>query len=120
MKPCNCALSAEMLPEISSSAALWFCSSASSALVSVTRLTIWLLRSASTLVALSALPSNPRNCASRSFSVSENRATPSIAIFNSGGVSENVADNTRSDSDNWSVFKPLIAVANSPSASGSS
>jgi hypothetical protein len=52
-------------------------------------------------------------------SVSENRATPSTAILSSGGVSENVSDNTRSESDSWLVFSPLIVVASSPSASGS-
>ena len=119
MNPCSCWLSAEMLPEIWSSAALWLSSCTSSALVFAIRLTTWPLRSASTAVDLLALVSSPRSCASRSLRVSENRATPSTAILSSGGVSENVSDNTLSESDNWLVFSPLIVVASSPSASGS-
>ena len=70
-------------------------------------------------MALLALVSSSRSCASFSLRVSENRATPSTATFRSGGVWEKVSASTRSESDSWSVFSPLIVVVRSPRASGS-
>ena len=85
-----------------------------------TRLAIWSLRLASTPVTLLALASRLRSCASRVLRVSENRATPSSAIFSSGGVSLNVSANVVSAEDSCVVSRPLMVVVRSPKRVGRS
>ena len=95
-------------------------SAASSAFESATRAAICWLRRPSTPETLLALPRRLRSWASRLFSVSEKRATPSSAGLTSDGVSLKVFANVDKAEDNWAVSNPLISVVRSPSASGRS
>ncbi len=117
MKPRICLLTATMLLEMESSAALWVRICVSNALELVIRSTIWLLRWPNTVDTLPTSDSSDRSCVSRSAKVPERRETPSTAARNSGGVSANVSASVCSDVDNSSVSRPLMVTDRSPSAS---
>ena len=99
MKARTCRLTATMLVEMESSAALWVRICARRLLEFVIRSTIWLLRCPSTVDTLPTSESSDRSSESRSAKVPDSRETPSTAARSSGGVSENVSARVCSDAD---------------------
>ena len=88
--------------------------------MSLTRLTTWSVRLASTPVALAALSSSLREVGI-AFVERLREPAPHLAPRSSPlpGCRRRFRARVASESDSWVVFSPLIVVAKSPRASGS-